>query len=129
MTTSEPIPSDRTNTGPGAITGPAPRRMSTLSAMSLALALAAAVMTIYTTAAGSIVDPLNAELLFAPIFFTVGLLATVLGLAVVATVLGVIGGIDATRAKLAGAPVGWAGALIGILVAGFLLANLIRTVG
>jgi uncharacterized membrane protein len=101
--------------------------MSTLSAVSLALALAAAVMTFYTTVAAGIMD-LTADLLLAPVFFTVGLLATVLGLAVVATVLGVLGGIDATRAKLAGAPVGWAGAIIGILVAGFLLANLIRVV-
>jgi hypothetical protein len=127
MTTSEPIPSDRTDTGPTPIGGSAPRRMSTLSAVSLALALAAAVMTFYTTVAAGIMD-LTADLLLAPVFFTVGLLATVLGLAVVATVLGVLGGIDATRAKLAGAPVGWAGAIIGILVAGFLLANLIRVV-
>lgn len=127
MTTSEPIPSDRTDTGPTTVAGSAPRRMSTLSAVSLALALAAAVMTFYTTAAAGIMD-LTADLLLAPVFFTVGLLATVLGLAVVATVLGVLGGLDARRAKLAGAPVGWAGAIIGILVAGFLLANLIRVV-
>lgn len=126
MTTSEPIPNDRSNTGPTPITAPAPRRMSTLSALSLALALAAAVMTIYTAAAASVLD-ITAGILLAPVFFTLGLMATVLGVAVVATVLGVLGGID-TRANLAGAPVGWAGSIIGVLVAGFLLVNLIRTV-
>ncbi|MFH8250443.1 hypothetical protein ACH3VR_08785 [Microbacterium sp. B2969] len=96
--------------------------------MSLALALAAAVMTVYTAASASVAD-LTADVLLAPVFFTLGLLATVLGLAVVATVLGVLGGIDATRAKLAGAALGWAGAIIGMLVAVFILVNLIRSAG